>query len=167
MGTTFHGPSPWSHITRAIGTRGARCAAIAYVGQDAPNLLPLRAGDVLVVNASKAAVRAHATSPAALAYYLGKGVRVLSSPTLHAKVIATNRRAVVGSANASENSTFADDAVIITDDPEVVASVRKFIDGIDEITEVDQAFIDNANRVGNRQDGANPWSHWPIPRHRS
>ncbi len=94
-----------------------------------------------------------ATSPAALAYYLGKGVRVLSSPTLHAKVIATNRRAVVGSANASENSTFADDAVIITDDPEVVASVRKFIDridGIDEITEVDQVFIDNANRKAHR-----------------
>ncbi|MFZ2174607.1 MAG: phospholipase D family protein [Rhodococcus sp. (in: high G+C Gram-positive bacteria)] len=146
MGTTFHGPSPWPHITRAIRTRGARHAAIAYLGQDAPELLPLRAGDVLVVNASKAAVRAHATSPAALAYYLGKGVRVLSSPTLHAKVIATNRRAVIGSANASENSAFADDAVIITDDPEVITSVRKFIDGIDEITEVDEVFIDNATR---------------------
>ncbi|RZI53567.1 MAG: phosphatidylserine/phosphatidylglycerophosphate/cardiolipin synthase family protein, partial [Pseudonocardia sp.] len=101
MGTTFHGPSPWPHITRAIRTRGARYAAIGYLGQDAPELLPLRAGDLLVVNASKAAVRAHATSPAALAYYVNKGVRVLSSPTLHAKVIATNTRAVIGSANAS------------------------------------------------------------------
>ncbi|MFD9670059.1 phosphatidylserine/phosphatidylglycerophosphate/cardiolipin synthase family protein, partial [Rhodococcus sp. NPDC059968] len=86
MGTTFHGPSPWPHITRAIRTRGARYAAIGYLGQDAPDLLPLRAGDLLVVNASKAAIRAHATSPAALAYYVNKGVRVLSSPTLHAKV---------------------------------------------------------------------------------
>ncbi|TQC44075.1 phosphatidylserine/phosphatidylglycerophosphate/cardiolipin synthase family protein [Rhodococcus sp. WS4] len=144
MGTTFHGPSPWPHITRAIRTRGARYAAIGYLGQDAPALLPLRTGDLLVVNASKAAIRAHATSPAALAYYLNKGVRVLSSPTLHAKVIATNTRTVIGSANASENSTLADDAVVITDDPEIIASVRKFIDSLDEITEVDQVFLDDA-----------------------
>lgn len=139
MGTPFHGPSPWSHITRAIGTRGARCAAIAYLGQDAPDLLPLRAGDVLGVNASKAAVRAHATSPAAIAYYLDKGVRVLSSPTLHAKVIATNLRAVVGSAMPQRTPPSLT-MPSSSDDPEVVASVRKFIDGIDEITEVDQVF---------------------------
>lgn len=144
MGTTFHGPNPWPHITRAIRTRGVRYAAMAYLGHDAPELLPLRAGDVLIVNASKAAIRAHATSPAALAYYLNKGVRVLSSPTLHAKVIATNRCAVIGSTNASANSTYSDEAVIITDDPKIVADTRKFIDGIDEITEVDQVFIDNA-----------------------
>ncbi|ELB86118.1 hypothetical protein Rwratislav_46580 [Rhodococcus wratislaviensis IFP 2016] len=71
-------------------------------------------------------------------------MRVLSSPTLHAKVIATNARAVIGSANASENSTLADDAVVITDDPEIIASVRKFIDSLDEITEVDQVFLDDA-----------------------
>ncbi|WP_370185191.1 phospholipase D family protein [Rhodococcus wratislaviensis] len=146
MGTTFHGPSPWPHITRAIRTRGARYAAIGYLGQDAPELLPLRAGDLLVVNASKAAVRAHATSPAALAYYVNKGVRVLSSPTLHAKVIATSRRAVIGSANASENSTLADDAVVITDDPDIIASVRTFIDSLDELTEVDEVFLDDAIR---------------------
>jgi hypothetical protein len=144
MGTTFHGPSPWPHITRAIRTRGARYAAIGYLGQDAPELLPLRAGDLLVVNASKAAIRAHATSPAALTYYVERGVRVLSSPTLHAKVIVTNRWAVIGSANASENSTLADDAVIITDDPDIIASVRTFIDSLDEITEVDQVFLDDA-----------------------
>jgi hypothetical protein len=40
-------------------------------------------------------------------------------------VIATNTRAVIGSASASENSTLADDAVVITDDPGIIASVRK------------------------------------------
>lgn len=145
MGTTFHGPSPWPHITPAIRTKGPRRAAIAYLGQDAPTLLPLRAGDVLVVNASTAALRAHATSPAALAHYLGAGVRVLSSPNLHAKVIVTDRRAVIGSANASQNSTVVDEAVIITDDPDLLAAAGKFIDAIDEITEVDAAFLDNAN----------------------
>ena len=147
MGTTFHGPSPWPHITRAIRVRGPRHAAIAYLGEDAPALLPLRAGDLLVVNASRAAVRAHVTSPIALAYYVEAGVRVLSSPNLHANVIATSRRAVIGSANSSHSSTIADEAVVITDDPEVVAGVRKFIDGIEEITEVDQVFLDNAATV--------------------
>nr|WP_230990454.1 hypothetical protein [Rhodococcus oxybenzonivorans] len=117
MGTTFHGSSPWPHISRAIRTRGPRHAAIAYLDQDAPNLLPLRAGDVLVVTA---------------------GVRVLSSPNLHANVIATGRWAVIGSANFSHSSTISDEAVVITDDPEVVAAVRTFIDGTDKITEVDQ-----------------------------
>jgi hypothetical protein len=144
MGTTFHGPSPWPHITRAIRVRGPRHAAIAYLGEDAPTLLPLRAGDLLVVNASRAAVRAHLSSPIALAYYVEAGVRVLSSPNLHAGVIATSRRAVIGSANASHSSTIADEAVVITDAPEVVAAPWTFIDGIDEITEVDQVFLDNA-----------------------
>lgn len=53
MGTTFHGPSPWLQITRAIRTPGPWPAAIAYLGEDAPNLLPLRAGDVLVVSAAE------------------------------------------------------------------------------------------------------------------
>ncbi|WP_016880602.1 MULTISPECIES: hypothetical protein [unclassified Rhodococcus (in: high G+C Gram-positive bacteria)] len=147
MGTTFHGPSPWPYITRAIRTRGPRHAAIAHLGEDAPTLLPLRAGDVLVVNASRAAVRAHATSPIALTHYVDAGVRVLSSPNLHANVIATSRRAVIGSANASYSSTIADEAVVITDDPDIVAAVRKFIDGIDEITEVDQVFLDSATAI--------------------
>ena len=153
MGTTFHGPSPWPHITRAIRTRGPRRAAVAHLGQDAPTLLPLRAGDVLVVNASRAAVRAHATSPVALAYYVDAGVRVLSSPNLHANVIATDRRAVIGSANASHSSTLAEEAVIITDDPDLVTAAAAFIDGIDgidEVTEIDQAFLDNAARKAHR-----------------
>ncbi|CAG7622780.1 Rrf2 family transcriptional regulator [Rhodococcus opacus] len=71
MGTTFAGPNPWPRITRAIRTKGPRHAAIAYLDQDAPTtLLPLRKGDVLVVNASTAALRAHATSPATLTHYV-------------------------------------------------------------------------------------------------
>ena len=146
MGTSFHGPNPWPHITRAIRTRGPRYAAVPYLGHLAPELLPLRSGDLLIVNASTAAIRAHATSPAVLAHYLSKGVRILSSSTLHAKVIVTNQRAVIGSPNASENSTFTHEAVVISDDPQVVADSRAFINNIDETTAVDQIFIDNAAR---------------------
>ncbi len=78
MGSTFHGSNPWPHSPK----RSARHAAIAYLDLNTPLLLPLRSGDVLVVNAGAAATRALATSPA---YYLNKGAAVLSSPTLHAK----------------------------------------------------------------------------------
>ena len=146
MGTSFHGPNPWPHITRAIRTRGPRYAAVPFLGHLAPELLPLRSGDLLVVNASTAAIRAHATSPVVLSHYLSKGVRILSSSALHAKVIVTNQRAVIGSANASENSLFTHEAVIISDDPQVVADSRAFINNIDETTAVDQIFIENAER---------------------
>lgn len=146
MGTSFHGPNPWPHITRAIRTRGPRFAAVPYLGHLAPELLPLRSGDLLIVNASTAAIRAHATSPVVLSHYLSRGVRILSSSVLHAKVIVTNQRAVIGSANASENSTCTHEAVIISDDPQVVADGRAFINNIDETTMVDKIFIDNAER---------------------
>lgn len=68
----------------------------------------------------------------------------MSSPKLHAKVIATDRKAVIGSANASHNSTVIIEAVAITDDPDLITSVRKFIDEIDETTEVDATFLNNA-----------------------
>ncbi|WCT06058.1 phospholipase D family protein [Rhodococcus qingshengii] len=146
MGPSFHGPNPWPHITRTIRTRGPRYAAVPYLGHLAPELLPLRSGDLLIVNASTAAIRAHATSPAVLSHYLSKGVRILSSSALHAKVIVTNQRAVIGSASASENSIFTHEAVIISDAPQVVADSRAFINNIDETTAVDQTFIDNAER---------------------
>jgi len=46
----LHGSCPRPHIARAIRTPKAQ--AIAYLGPDAPHLLSLRAGDVLVANAS-------------------------------------------------------------------------------------------------------------------
>ena len=147
MGTTFHGPTPWPHITAALRTSGPRRAAIAYMGNEAPQLLPLRSGDLLIVNAARAALRAHATSPTALAHYLAAGVRVLSSPNIHANVIVTSRHAIIGSAGATYSSTIADEAVIITDDPDTVTAARLFIEGIEDTTEVDQTFLDNATTI--------------------
>ncbi|QQZ14539.1 MULTISPECIES: hypothetical protein [Rhodococcus] len=54
----------WPLAVGVIGVPTApRYAAIAYLDADAPDLLPLRAGDVPAVNAVRAAHRAHATSP--------------------------------------------------------------------------------------------------------
>ena len=74
MGMSLHAPHPWPHITAALRGPGPRRVAIAYLDHTAPDLLPLRAGDQLIVNAARPAIRAHATSPTALAHFLENGV---------------------------------------------------------------------------------------------
>lgn len=82
MGTTLHASHPGPHITATLCVPGPRRVATAYLDHTAPELLPLRTGDQLIVNAARAAVRAHATSPTTLARFLDAGVQVLSTPNL-------------------------------------------------------------------------------------
>ncbi|GBF17385.1 cardiolipin synthetase [Rhodococcus sp. Br-6] len=124
----FFGGHPWEAIAEAVGPARRRHAAVAFLGADAPRILPMKRGDTLVVNASDSAVRSRATSPAAIAEYLQAGVLVYNERELHAKVIATSRCAVVGSANASTRSRdLALEAVVITEDPTVVSEVKQFV----------------------------------------
>jgi phosphatidylserine/phosphatidylglycerophosphate/cardiolipin synthase-like enzyme len=127
MTTRMIGGNVWDQVELVCRRGRKRKAAVAYVGIDAPNLMPLRRGDVLVVNASRGALLARATHPDALAAYLERGVRLFSTPRLHAKVVTTSSEAVVGSANASMNSTQLDEAVVITNSPVVIQVVRQFI----------------------------------------
>jgi hypothetical protein len=142
--TTLITGNVWQHLTEACRKPGRRRAAISYVGVDAPTLLPLRRGDVLIVNASDSALRNHATSPEALAAYHAAGVRVFSSARLHAKLLVTTNQAVVGSANASANSTHCHEAVLITNDAAILADARAFIDGLDDCIQVDEDFLRHA-----------------------
>lgn len=130
MAQTFIGSDVWEAIAETLSRspRGKRFAAVAFLGPSAPSLLKLRKGDVLVVNASDQAVRSRSTSPEAIAGYLATGVLVYNVTDLHAKVIATKRHAVVGSANASEKSRAqALEAVLITDAARTVTQVREFV----------------------------------------
>ena len=79
-------------------------AAVGYIGVNAPTVMPLRRGDILVCDASDPAIRGRLTSAAALATFHRKGVAVFSVDGLHAKVIASTAFAWIGSANASKNS---------------------------------------------------------------
>lgn len=98
------------------------------------------------MNASRASLRSHATSPQAMREFVQRGVNVFSSATLHAKVLATSRYAIVGSANASANSTTQHEAVVVTDDASTVAAVREFINSIDDATTVSDEFLNEADR---------------------
>ena len=144
VGTTLHAPHPWPHITAALRGPGPRRVAIAYLDHTAPELLPLRAGDQLIVNAARPAVRAHATFPTALARFLDAGVRVMSTPNLHTGLIVTAGRVIVGPASASYGSTLADETALFTDDPDAIAAAHAFLDGLVDTVEVDAVFLDSA-----------------------
>ncbi|MDJ0104961.1 hypothetical protein QM646_00950 [Rhodococcus erythropolis] len=140
MAYKFVGPQAWREITATVRKKGPRSAAVAFLGSKAPILIPLTRGDVLVCNASDSALRSRSTNPDAIADYLSLGVEVWSSAALHAKVIATSKWAVIGSANASTRSAnHAHEAAVITDDAHMLATVVDFIDDMkdEQLTETD------------------------------
>lgn len=102
--------------------------AIAFVGAEAPSILPLRKGDVLVCNASLSAIKQGSTSALALDAYRKKGVAIYSQPRLHGKVVVLSRRAFVGSANLSGHSVRdLYEAVIETTDEKTIEMARRFV----------------------------------------
>lgn len=103
----FPSPSgPWPAIRQDLERPNRRdvVAVVAYIDKDAPTVMPLRRGDVLVCDASDPAIKGRLTSVAALKVYRRRGVHLFSLAGLHAKVIASPTNAWVGSANASDNS---------------------------------------------------------------
>jgi hypothetical protein len=121
---------PWSRIGAACGKSRAD-VAVAYVGQGASRLLPLRSGSKIVVDASEAAVRSGQTDPKELLKYFRKGVEVFSQPRLHAKVFAFSNVAFVGSTNVSNHSAdqLVEAAVALGSAP-AVAQARRFVRGL-------------------------------------
>jgi hypothetical protein len=132
MNTELATDRVWTAISRARKkSKGPAFVAVAYFGQDAAELLPLREGSTLVVDASLGQVKAGATHPADLLKLLNRGVRIFSVPGLHAKVFVFGSTALVGSANVSKNSR--DDlceALLLTTDRDAVAASKKFIQSL-------------------------------------
>jgi hypothetical protein len=150
MHTKFVGPHPWHAITKAARTEGPRHAAIAFLAVEAPALVPLEHGDLLVVNAGDVALCAHATSPVALRAFIDNGVDVRSDSHLHAKVLATSAMAVIGSADASTASTGISEAAVVTSNPKVIEDVTKFVESLAagrNAIEVDDVFLKRAERI--------------------
>jgi len=105
-GEFLEGRDLWHQINTRLDNRSGRVAAIAYLGIDAPLLLTgWGKGDLILCNAGEKALRSGSTHPDALKHFIDAGVEVRSSGVLHAKVIATRGVAIVGSMNASHNST--------------------------------------------------------------
>lgn len=136
------GPNVWSEITAAArANAGASQVAVAYFSSEGPRLLPLKAGSILVVDASVDTVSTGGTAPAALRRMLARGVRVFSAQSLHAKVMVFGNRAFIGSANASTNSArYLIEAVANFDEPAMIHAAQTFVMGL-AITELDDAAL--------------------------
>ena len=118
----------WQTITRSVKKRKPNYVAVAFFGTDGANLLPLKNGDILVVDASEKTVMNGGTDPKALHILLDKGVRVFSKERLHAKVFVLGDTLFVGSANVSSNSKYSlHEAVLRTDDPKLVMECMQYI----------------------------------------
>jgi hypothetical protein len=129
MSTTLVSRGVWSRLTKAAAASAASAnVAVAYFSEGASRLLPLKQGSRLVVDFSERAVRSGQTCPADILKLIRAGVDVYNVPNLHAKVFVFRNRAFIGSTNASHSSATAlVEAVIVTDDRKLVASMRQFV----------------------------------------
>lgn len=127
MTAEFYSGNVWPEITRKVQGAGQTFAAISFVGSNAPKLLPLGDADVLVVNGGTNAIRSRATNPYVLEEFYELGVEIYSSNRLHAKVIATDQHAIIGSANVSMNSTRQSEAVVISNSREERNKIKSFV----------------------------------------
>lgn len=118
----------WKSISDIIKNAHHVDAAIAYFGQEGSKLLPLKKGDHLVVDMSKATVEAGSTNPREIEKLLRRGVRVFTRRNLHAKLIVADKSMISGSANISKRSQKTlDEAAIITSDRVAIQRAREFI----------------------------------------
>ncbi|MGW3787243.1 phospholipase D-like domain-containing protein [Micromonospora chokoriensis] len=131
-------------------------AAVAYAGDGATDLLPVKAGDLIVVNGSRNAIASGATSARLLRSWYEQGVLLYAHETLHAKVFVIGRTAFVGSANLSlrAHTDRTVEAAIRSTEAAVVVGAREFIDQMAaDATEIDDAWLDWAETVPVRTVG--------------
>ncbi len=121
----------WQTLASRIKAASHVDAAIAYFGQGGARLLPLRAGDRLVVDMSPATVRAGGTDPREIEKLIQRGVKAFTRRNLHAKIVVADKSVISGSANVSRHSQqVLDEAAILTTDPSAVRRAREFIDRV-------------------------------------
>lgn len=134
----------WLHIRREARVSSRMSAAIAYV-TDVSALSP-RAGDTLVVNASDSALGAGSTDPHVLRGCLHAGMKLYSLPTLHAKAIAFENAAFIGSMNASESSqNRLIECAIMTREASVISETTALVEQLAESgIEISSEFLDRA-----------------------
>lgn len=124
----FSGQRLWDVLTPAVARQPGITGAIAFVGEEADQVLPLVRGATIIVNAGDSAIRQGSTDPRVLLVWHRRGVKVHTLSGLHAKMLlveSTEPFVAVGSANASSNSAARlDEAVMVTDLPDAIVEAR-------------------------------------------
>jgi hypothetical protein len=113
----------WRDVAKRARSAPSRKAAIAYVTTDD---MGLRAGDVLITDASIRAIRSGQTDAKLLRKLHDAGVVIYCREGLHSKVAVFGKHAVIGSANMSGSDLI--EASAITDSATIVSGVAAFIE---------------------------------------
>jgi hypothetical protein len=131
----------WPTLATLSKKRRRLWAAISYV--TTTSHLKFGKGDVLVCDASDAAIKAGMTAASALRRFVSEGAQVYSFDGLHAKTLMIDNKAIIGSANLSENAgTNTCEASLLSDDLQVAALVRGFIEQARKAAKpVDEVFL--------------------------
>lgn len=117
----------WPRL-KTLAKKHQGCVAVAFVGSEAPALLPLRKGSTLIVDASDATVKAGATSPKALLKFHRRGVNLYRVDHLHAKIYLFGRRLVLSSNNVSASSSRTlEEAALETTERAAIKDAQRFI----------------------------------------
>ncbi|WP_433610902.1 phospholipase D family protein [Prescottella agglutinans] len=126
------GRNVWNELIPLLAPYSASItAAVAYVGSGASDLLKLRRGSSIIVDADPRTVRAGSTDPRVLLDWAKAGVKVYSLKNLHAKLILAeavdaehDAYAVIGSANLSQSSANRLYESVVLADGECLDEVR-------------------------------------------
>ncbi|MEU8897116.1 hypothetical protein [Nocardia sp. NPDC048505] len=150
------GRGTWTVLGEDFAIAERIAAAIAFVGHDAAELLPLGGGDVIVVNGSARpsagdSIARGTVDPHQLQRWVDGGADVYLHPWLHAKLIAIElgrgrRASVIGSANVSQHSeNCLEEGTVVLYDAGVFAAVHSAVfRWIDDAAPVTQAWLDRA-----------------------
>lgn len=118
----------WKEIAARVPSAKKVIAAIAYVGDGGASFLPLREGDVLLVDLSIKAVKQGVTDPREIEMLMERGVHVYTRQNLHAKLIVIDDIVIASSANVSKNARqYLDEAGILSTSPTIVKAAKHFI----------------------------------------
>ncbi len=129
MSTRLLTQDVWADLARSAARfKKPSFVAVAYFGKGGADLLPLKRGSTLVVDASEEAVRSGQTSPEELLKLYKKGVRIHSVRGLHAKVYVIGKEVFIGSANVSRNSRDnLREVLVLSRDESLVRAAKAFV----------------------------------------
>lgn len=115
----------WPTISK-MAKNSIKRGAIAYVSNDIH--LQFGDGDLLVCDASQAAIKSAQTDAHVLKRAFDRGAALYSLPGLHSKILLLNEKAIIGSANVSgASATSLIEAALLTDQPTVVAMAQALV----------------------------------------
>lgn len=119
----------WQRITKAAkDSRTKSHVAVAYFGKGGADLLPLKKGSILLVDASLGAVKAGQTHPDDLLKLYYKGVKIYSWEFLHAKIFVLGGSTYIGSTNVSTRSAqLLKEVLVRSNDKSTTNAAMEFI----------------------------------------